>query len=152
MKSLILYASQSGNTEKVALAIKKELQCEAVNIKNLGKSNPKDFWTANPADIYFIGTGIYAGKVHSALHDFFIAQPPLNHGQFSLFATWVGRGNSGVDSLDKFAKYLQKHNSKIVKPYFLCYGKVALFRFQHPDDADLRNACTWAQSIVGQNI
>ena len=147
MNAIVLYATQSGNTEKVALKIRETLQCGTKNVKQVTNDPSNGFWAHNAADLYLVGTGIYAGKVHTALHDFLVSQPPPEGCRVALFATWVGRGNSGEEGLDRLSRFLEKHKAVVLKPYFLCYGRIALFRLNHPDADDLKNASNWALSI-----
>jgi flavodoxin len=58
MKPLVLYASKSGNTQKIADAIASELNCKANRIDEKTGSSGIDL---NDADLVFVGTGIYAG-------------------------------------------------------------------------------------------
>lgn len=150
MKIVVLYATQSGNTEKVALKMKQTLQCDIKNVTQVMKESPNDFWGLYPADLYLIGTGIYAGKVHTALHDFLVSHPPPEKARLALFATWIGRGNSGEDALTKLQRFIEKQKAIVIPPYFLCYGKIALFRLNHPDEADLKNAAAWTLSVSNQ--
>jgi len=148
MNCKIIYASKTGNTKKVSQSLQKELQTEIFDIQSMTPENFSDFWQKNPADLYFIGTGIYADHVDKQIRDFFISNHPPKGTRFALFATWIGRGNSGPDTLDKFKHFLEKYESKVLNPYFLCYGKMAFFKKEHPDAKDLEAIKAWSHNIM----
>ncbi len=83
MKILITYFSNTGNTEKVANAIKESLEGHHVELKkvdNIIAESLKDY------NLVFLGSGIYAGKIKKTILDLIKtadALPP----KFVLFCT-----------------------------------------------------------------
>lgn len=148
MQTKILYATKGGNTKKVALALQEELKTEIFDLNSIDPTTATNFWVKNPADIYFIGTGIYADHIEGRIREFFIANHPPKDTKFAFFATWIGRGNSGPDTLDKFRHFLEKYESKVITPYFLCYGKMAFIRKEHPNSKDCEDIKNWGRKLA----
>jgi flavodoxin len=63
MKILITYFTQSGNTEKVAHALKNGLHTQDVKLKTITETNPDEFINY---DLVFLGSGVYASRVHTS--------------------------------------------------------------------------------------
>ena len=83
MKILITYFSNTGNTEKVANAIKEGLEGHDVEIKKVDDTNSESL---KDYDLVFLGSGIYAGNITKAILDLLKnadALPP----KFALFCT-----------------------------------------------------------------
>jgi flavodoxin len=66
LKILITYYSQTGNTEKVAKSIYEGCQGEDVELKPIKEVDPSHL---KNYDLVFLGSGIYASRVHKALVD-----------------------------------------------------------------------------------
>ena len=148
---MIIYSRRGGNTKKVAKAIQSVQKSDLFDISQLNQMNSSKettFWDDNPSDVYFVGTGIYADHVGKDLRDFFIRNLPTAGMKIALFGTWIGRGNSGPDTLAKFEKYLIKHGATVLKPYYLCYGQMLLFKRDHPNSQDFEKAKEWTQKIL----
>ena len=58
VKTIICYASKSGNTAKIAEAMATELNCTAVKVTNDTKPASLDL---DSYDLIFLGSGLYAG-------------------------------------------------------------------------------------------
>jgi len=95
---------KTGNTQKVAEALKEQLQTQSINLESISDAEKLDFWGKNPADLYVLGTGIYADRINQQVSHLVDKSPPPKGTKFALFATWIGRGNSGPDTLDKLKK------------------------------------------------
>ena len=67
MKSIVLYTTKTGNTEKVAKAISDALKTDCVNI-----TDTTDFFklNLNKYDHFFLGSGVYGGKPHKNIIKF----------------------------------------------------------------------------------
>ena len=85
MKVLVIYFSQTGNTEKIASAIYDEasLANDAV-IKKLDEVDPGSL---NEYDQVFIGSPIHAGTIAKEIQDFLIKLPPLPKMRLAGFIT-----------------------------------------------------------------
>jgi len=66
MKILITYFSQTGNTEKIANAMKDGLEGHDVEMKKIGETSVESL---KDYDIIFLGSGIYAGKIKKKITD-----------------------------------------------------------------------------------
>lgn len=66
MKILITYFTQTGNTEKIAFAIKDGLEGHDVEIKKIDDTASESL---KNYEIVFLGSGIYAGKIKKTITD-----------------------------------------------------------------------------------
>ena len=66
MKILITYFTQTGNTEKVANAMKAGLEGHDVELKNISEASSESL---KNYDLVFLGSGIYAGKIKKSVTD-----------------------------------------------------------------------------------
>lgn len=66
MRIMITYFSQTGNTEKVAKAIKEALIEHDVDCKPVKETDSSEI---SDYDLLILGSGIYAGKVHKSVLD-----------------------------------------------------------------------------------
>jgi flavodoxin len=149
MKCLIIYSSSTGNTKKVAKSIAQSVNCECIDANVL--KDQTDFWEShNDIELVFLGTGIYADHVGRDLHKYLLNNLPKTPIKFALFATWIGRGNSGNSTLNKMKKFLHKHEHIVLDPYYLCYGKMLIIKGGHPNQEDLKNANIWAEKILNK--
>ena len=146
MKSIVLYTTKTGNTEKLAKAISDALKTDCVNI-----TDTTDFFklNLNKYDHFFLGSGVYGGKPHKNIIKF------LNQFDFQSqkiivpFFTWLGRGKSDNDAFKAIKNILNNKNQIVNENYYKCYGKSFLFiRYSHPDKNDLEKAVQWANNMV----
>lgn len=145
-KSLVLYASSSGNTEKVAKVISNELACSSVKLDeefNCNDINLKEY------DLIIIGTGIYAGKPHKNLVKFLKSIDEKTSKKFALFITWFGRGNGDKQIFNACKEMLIEKNQIVIEDYFQCYGEGFVFvRKGHPNQEELLQAKNWVKTIL----
>lgn len=66
MKILITYFTQTGNTEKIAYAMKDGLEGHNVELKRIDDTSSESL---KDYEIVFLGSGIYAGKIKKTLTD-----------------------------------------------------------------------------------
>lgn len=149
MKNIILYSSKTGNTEKVASSISSELDAIQFNIRDLTDKEKEDFWINNPADIYWIGSGVYGGCFETKICKFLDQHLPPDNATIAFFATWLGRGNTANKAFQKLEDQFLNHSQqlKILKPHFVCYGKTLFLNRKHPSSVDLKNAREWAKTL-----
>lgn len=117
LKILITYYSNTGNTEKVAESIKKGLKGENVEIKPVKDVDPsslKDY------DLMFLGSGIYASRVHKSLVELVNSAQELP-SSFAFFCTHASL-NSYQDGFKLVKRKLGKTDSNIVG-IFDCMGE-----------------------------
>ncbi|WP_295155184.1 flavodoxin family protein [uncultured Brachyspira sp.] len=97
MKYSIIYTSKSGNTEKLALAIKEAANGECLQCV---KTNAADNAKIDDSDLIFVGAGNYRGNCDDAAGKF---MQTLKNKKVFLFMT-VGYGNN------------QKYYDKMINP------------------------------------
>jgi flavodoxin len=147
MNPVVIYSTKSGNTEKVALAIAKELNCNSIKISketDFSAISFKDF------DLVLIGTWIRGGEPSPDMTSF-LKQLSLKDGnrRFALFMTWAGGGKSDVLAFNRVKQLLEARNQKLLDNSFKCLGKTfGITRRGHPDSQDLANARKWAKNLV----
>ncbi|MFW9771232.1 MAG: flavodoxin family protein [Candidatus Thorarchaeota archaeon] len=61
---MITYSSQSGNTEKIAKAIKDGLHNQDIELKTINETNPNGFINYN---LVFLGSGVYASREYTSV-------------------------------------------------------------------------------------
>ena len=146
MNPVVIYSTRTGNTEKVATEIAKELNCKLIKI-----SGETDFSTISLTDfdVVFIGTWIRGGEPSPDMYKF-LRQLSLedDNREFALFMTWVGGGKSDVMCFNRVKPILDTKNQRLRKDYFKCFGEG--FRFVkrgHPSEKDLADARKWARNV-----
>jgi flavodoxin len=147
MNPVVVYSTKGGNTEKVALEISQELNCEAIKI-----SGASDFSVISlkEFDVVFIGTWVRGGEPSPDMISF-LKQLNFEHGNrhFALFMTWAGGGKSDVLTFKRVKQLLEANNQRLLDDCFKCFGKTfGIARRGHPDAQDLANARKWVKTLV----
>ena len=147
MNSVVIYSTKSGNTEKVALEIAEELNCNTIKI-----SGESDFLTISfkDSDLVFIGTWVRGGEPSPDMLSF-LKQLNLedSNRSFALFITWAGGGKSDVLTFNRVKQLLGSKNQRLLDNYYKCLGKTFGFaRHGHPDTQDLAEAREWARKTA----
>jgi flavodoxin len=147
MHPVVIYSTKSGNTEKVALEITQELNCDAIKI-----SRAADFSTISIKDFDFvvIGTWIRGGEPSPDMTSF-LKQLDFEDSSrnFALFMTWAGGGKSDVLTFKRVKQLLEAKNQILLDDCFKCLGKTfGVARRGHPDAQDLANARKWARTLA----
>ncbi len=151
MNPVVIYSTKSGNTEKVALEISQELNCNAIKISRetaFSTISIKDF------DLMVIGTWIRGGEPSPDMISF-LKQLSLDDSnrQFALFMTWAGGGKSDVLAFNRVKQLLEVKHQRLLDDCFKCLGKTfGIARRGHPDAQDLANARKWAKNLVNERI
>lgn len=136
MKTMIIYASKTGHTEKIALAIGKQL---GVTPKNI---NQKPI--IENVDLLFIGSGIYAGKPSSELIQFIDTFNKANIRNVVLFSTCT----SGQNNMKDIKDILISKGISVDEKAFVCKGQFLIFSRKHPNDEDLKMAKNFAANFI----
>ncbi len=168
MKILITYFSQSGNTKLIAEAIKNGLSTEEVELKPINEMDPTEF---GKYDLVFLGSGVYASRVHSSVVNLMksVTEFPTKfiyfctHASLKLYQT----------PFAKVTRVLEKNNCTIIGE-FDCVGKNKVISLEnqmqtvnslpaeerdkalenlkltegHPNEDDVKNAKRFAESIL----
>jgi flavodoxin len=148
LKSIVLYTTKTGNTEKVAKAISNAFKVDCINItseNDLSKSNLNEY------DLFFIGTGVYGGKPQKNLIQFLEQFKFSSQKIFAVFLTWLGRGKSDNDAFKVIKNILSNKNQIVYENYYKCYGKTLFIRHNHPDRKDFEGVIQWTNSVL-QNL
>lgn len=170
MKILITYFSQTGNTEKIAQALKNGLPDQDIEFKTIDETNADEFIHY---DLVFIGSGVYASRVHSSVLNLIkkVSKFPKNiiyfctHASQRLYQT----------PFENVPKVLEK-NGCIIVGEFDCVGENKAISLEtrmemikrlptkeqekalknikltedHPDKIDIDNAKKFAESILAK--
>jgi flavodoxin len=146
MNPVVVFSSKGGNTQKVALEIAQELNCNAIKLSeepDFSKIQLKDY------DMVFLGTWIRGGHASPEMVKF-LEQLDLkdSNRQFALFMTWAGGGKSDAWAFMKVKDLLQAKNQKLLPDYYKCLGKTFGFaRKGHPNPEELADARKWVKKV-----
>lgn len=139
MNVRVVYASQTGNTKKVAASIASALGIEAESVGEEG--------SAIEADLLFVGGAVYATHDHGIkpeLASFIAGLDPHRIGKAAIFSTgFQDRAFVILRGL------LDAKGIPIVREHFFCKGKFLLFNVGHPGVADLEAARQFALQVRG---
>ena len=172
MKVLILYASHTGNTEKIASAIYEEASKKhSAELKKLKDVNPNSF---SDFDQVFIGSPINAGKIVKEVSEFLNKLPRLPEMKLAGFITHAAPAypKQTIDDMTQpFADACEAKDMEY-KGCFSCQGYLADFMHEavqkmqkadngawqkkveqmtgHPNTDDEANARVFAASALSQ--
>jgi len=145
MKPIILYASKSGNTGKIADEIAQELNCESLRVTQSGVASSTDL---DNCDLIFVGTGIHYGNPNDDLVGYLKTVSLKKPKVFALFVTWGGAGKTNQDVIAKLKTILESKGHRVIADCFACYGGWNFLRRGHPNRDDAKAARCWAKKIV----
>ncbi len=141
MRALVLYASLTGNTRKVAQAIAEELGVPAVDVR---KERIPDF--AN-VGLLLVGDGVYVGLPSRAMVRALKSLPPLSGVKAAVFGTY----GSWPRQLAVLERILAKKGAQVVGR-FACPGRdlvsFGLLRHGRPNEDDLAAARDFARKVA----
>lgn len=151
MKTIILYASKSGNTGKLASAMATQLNCEAVKVT--AQTNPSGL-DLDVYDLIFIGTGLYAGTPNEDIVKFLGNLKLKSQKQFALFITWGGAPGSDKMALGKLRLLLEGKGQKVLDEHYASYGgwKGILMKRGHPKPDEIQAAAVWAKKVTENKL
>lgn len=135
MTIAVSYHSRGGNTKKVAEAIAKAAGTSAKDCS---------FGLAEPVDLLFLGSSVYAFGLDENTKSFISALNPAHVKHVALFGTSaaVKTGNA------EMAKLLKAKGIPVLDSSFYCSGEFAFVHKGHPDEADLKKASAFAAEII----
>ncbi len=148
MKSIVLYCTKSGNTQKVAEAIASELNCSCMHITDASESSSLNL---NGYDAVFIGTGIYKGQPHKDLLNYLQTINLYGRRRFALFMTCFGWGKGVADKnvIDTLTAVLEAKGQRLLGNSYCCFGGgLGFVKRGHPDSAELDAAKMWAKELI----
>jgi len=133
VKTKIIYFTKTGHSLKIAKRIEKEMQVEALNVK--------DHPNLENVDLLFVVGGIYGGKSDPKLLNYI---DTLNGGSVKkavLMTSCTGMKNSQ----DEVRQRLEAKGVEVSKDEFMCKGNFLIFGWGHPNKEDLKNAVDFAK-------
>ena len=117
MRILILYFSNTGNTEKVAKAIKEGLSGQEVESISVNNANQDVF---QEIDLLILGSGVYASRANNSLIKFVSSSPKLP-AKIALFCTHESL-EFYQTPFKKLEKVIEKQGCEIIGE-FDCIGE-----------------------------
>ncbi|MDR2633907.1 MAG: hypothetical protein LBC51_09865 [Treponema sp.] len=133
----VIYATRTGNTKKLALAVAKGADADAQSVDEAGD--------ISGVDTLFVGASVYAGKIDEKLRRFLGKLTPENVQRVAVF----GSAMSGKSALAEIRALLSANGIAVSGKEFFCKGRFLLFNRNHPDAGDLANAETFAREMSG---
>jgi len=115
MKALIVYSSQTGNTEKLAEAIKKQLTCE-IEVFAINEAPEPDGY-----DLVFLGFWLQAGKPDPKSAEYLTK---IGKTKLFLFATH-GAATGSTHAANAMASAISLAPSAEIVGTFSCQGEVS---------------------------
>lgn len=174
MKVLITYYTGTGNTEKVANAIKEGITGYDIDLLPVSDVDPTSL---NTYDLVFLGSGVYGFNVSRKLTGLIKKAPQLT-SNFAYFYTHEAPApNAYPDAFKSISKILEKHGCKVLGMFDCCGENLVekaeeqrqAFRSRltpeerkkaeeeflnlvkgHPDAKDLENAKNFTNSIINK--
>jgi flavodoxin len=137
MNTSIFYATTTGNSRKIAVAIGARLKVKSQNITE----NP----VPNVTDTLVIVGGIYFGKNKKELKNFVNSLDSVKVKRAAI-VTMSGAGQSRTTPAEIVE--LLKSKSITVLGELNVRGKAFIFPTGHPNRADLKEAAEWVENII----
>ena len=136
MKAAIRYFSRGGNTEKLARAMSKAIEVEALST---------EYPLAEDVDVLFLGSSVYAYGVDESVKKF-ISGIDVKIGKV------VNFGTAAIikSTYKQVGKLLEEKNIPQAKEEFYCRGSFGPMHKGKPDAADLKAAAEFAKKIISE--
>ena len=137
MKPVVIYATKTNHSKKLAEAIGAALTVKAANIA--------DAPALPDTDLLFVVGGIYGGKDMPELLDYVrnMDMPSLRR------AALITSCASGKQRQDGVRRILEEKGVQVMDE-FVCRGGILFVAATHPNAADLKAAADFARKIAGQ--
>jgi len=139
MNVLVVYASLTGNTQKLAAAMAEKLDVTPRRIEEAP--------TVGEGDILLLGSGVYWNRPARAVRRYLKNLPSLKGVRIALFGTYGGAPHQ----IDAMAKIVKRKGGQILGR-FSCRGRdwfvLGLVARGHPNAAELSAAATFAHNMV----
>ena len=145
MRTIVLFSTKGGNTEKVANEISSELNCRSVKITTVTQIPEPDL---ENYDMIIIGTGIHAGNPYEEMVACLNKLALEKSKTFALFVTWGGAGRTKQIVVARLKAILESKNQTVLEDCFSCYGGWKILKKGHPNNEDLRAARNWAKNLI----
>ncbi|MBQ1355586.1 MAG: hypothetical protein IIY72_03835 [Solobacterium sp.] len=132
----VIYQSRGGHTEAVAKQIAEECGTTAISI-----NEPN---TLGPADLLFIGMGVYAGHPDNGLMDY-LDQLPVNTIRGAAIFSTSARG---IDNTQLVVNLLEHKGITVYPNPCLLKGQFLFVSKGRPDKRDFRKAREYAREVM----
>ena len=149
MKTLVLYCSITGGTEKIAKAIAQELDCDLINLRKTSISNIN----FSNIEYLFVGSGVYGGKLHGNMmaltkNKDFLQAITENIKTLGLFSTYGASPDSSKKAINDFKQALPTDTRTNLEEFY-CKGTLfKIFGMGRPVAEDVEKGKMWAKQIV----
>jgi len=146
MKSLVIFDSQYGNTERVARIIAQTLKTKAVHVSQVTSADLEGL------GLLVIGSPVQAGNATMAIQKYInqISDEDVKSLQFATFDTRIEMFIAKIFgyAADRVAKKLKRKGAKIISTpgAFIVKDKEGPLA-----DGELERAAEWSQSLLEQN-
>ncbi|MDR1042278.1 MAG: flavodoxin [Clostridiales Family XIII bacterium] len=133
----VIYASRSGNTKKLALAVAKGAGIAAQPVGEAGE--------ISGVDALFVGASVYAGKIDGAMRDLL---QKIKRGEVKSVVVF-GSAAGNRSAVDEVRGILAAQDIPVSDKVFQCRGSFLLANRGRPNEEDLARAEAFAREIVG---
>ena len=141
MRALVIYASRTGNTRKVARAIAGALEAPAVDVRE------GELPELEGVDFLLVGDGVYFGRPSQAMGRTLRALPNLSGVRAAVFGTYGAKPTQ----LPVLTTLLKGKGAEVVGE-FACPGRdwftLGLLRWGRPSGEDLERARAFARALA----
>jgi flavodoxin I len=141
MKTIIVYDSKFGNTEKIAGAIGEAMTGE-IKVLRVGEADPSESF-----DLLIVGSPTHGGRPTPAIKDFIKQVPALNGAPVAAFDTRVTSVFAKLFgyAAGRIGKPFEKKGGKLVKPPQAFYVKGTEGPLK---EGELERAARWAEELA----
>ena len=137
MNVKVAYFSKSGNTRKLADCIAKTAGVKAESIENGGSVE---------ADVLFLGASVYWGGIDGKVKTYIEQLNPKKVKEVVVFSTSALAERAFPD----IKKRLEKRGIKVAGENFYCRGEFTALHKGRPNADDLKEAATFAKTVLGK--
>jgi len=139
MRTAVIFATKTGHSRKLAVAIGKELTIEPQEFRQLAKFQP--------VDLLFLVGGIYAGKSLPEFLGFIQSLQPEMVRKVVLVTSSMGKRTRQ----DAIRRLLLEKGIEVSKDEFTCQGSFLFFGMGHPDASEIEAAAAFAREQSAQS-
>ncbi|MFI3254968.1 MAG: flavodoxin family protein [Eubacteriales bacterium] len=134
-KTQVIYYSQSGNTEKLALAIGEALSCPVGKV---------DSPLEEKVELLFLGSSLYKFGIDKHVVQFIQGLSPEKVEKVAIFATSCGMETA----YGLLKKLLEKQGISVMEENFYCRGKFLAMNKTRPNEDDVKKIQEFAKKLA----
>jgi len=136
MKVALIYATKTGHSKKIALAIEKEFRIQAMDIK----TNPK----LESVDLLYILGGVYGAKSAPELIEFVRSFDSQQVKRVALMTSSAGK----TITQKEIRTLLVNKGIAVLEDEFTCQGGFLFVGVGHPNVKDISNAIEFVKRTI----